>query len=108
MSFVIIARDKDDGALRRRNRAAHLEHVATRQDLIIYAGPLIEEGRIVGSIFVFDLDAREAVDAYCADDPYFTAPIFDSIEIYESRWMVPERCPGSLAAEAKKARGARP
>jgi len=31
-------------------------------------------------------------------------PIFDSIEIYESRWMVPEREPGFLAAEAERAR----
>jgi uncharacterized protein YciI len=104
MSFVVIARDKADASLRRRHRAAHLDYVAGHQDKIVYGGPLLEEGRMVGSLFVFALDSRAELDAYCAGDPYFTAPIFDTIEVFESRWLVPEREAGSLAAEAAKAR----
>jgi hypothetical protein len=37
-------------------------------------------------------------------DPYFTRPIFETVEIYESRWMVPEQESGFLAAEAERAR----
>jgi len=59
---------------------------------------------MIGSIFVFDVAERAALDAYPAKDPYFTRPVFDSIEIHESRWMVPEREAGLLAAEAEKAR----
>jgi uncharacterized protein len=104
MNFVVIGKDGPDGSRRLEERAAHLDHVAGFQDLIVYAGPLLEDGRMIGSLFVFDVADRAALDAYLASDPYFTRPVFDSIEIYESRWMVPEREPGFLAAEADRAR----
>ena len=103
MNFVVIGKDKGDR--RRERRAAHLEHVSGYQQLIVYAGPLIEDGRMIGSVFVFDVPDRAALDAYLAGDPYFAdGGIFASVEIYESRWMVPERQPGFLLAEAERAR----
>ena len=104
MNFVVIGKDKGSGELRAEQRPAHLEYVASRQHLIVYAGPLIEDGRMIGSLFVFDVRDRAALDAYLAADPYFTRPIFESIEIYESRWMVPEREPGAIAAEVARLR----
>ena len=104
MHFVVIGKDKKEGELRRRHRADHLDFVAGEQEKIVYAGPLLEEDRMVGSLFVFDLPDRAALDAYLARDPYFAEAIFESVEIYESRWMVPEREPGFLAAEAERAR----
>jgi uncharacterized protein YciI len=106
MHFVVIGKDKQGGAPRREERPAHLDYVAGHQGLIVYAGPLIEDGRMVGSLFVFDVPDRAALDAYLTGDPYFTRPIFETIEIYESRRMVPETEPGALAAEAEKARTA--
>jgi uncharacterized protein len=106
MHFVVIGKDKGAGELRRRHRADHLLFVAGEQAKIVYAGPLIEDGRMVGSLFVFDLPDRAALDAYLAADPYFREQIFASVEIFESRWMVPEREPGFLSAEAEKARAA--
>jgi uncharacterized protein YciI len=81
-----------------------LSFVAGQQDKIVYAGPLLEGGEMIGSIFVFDLPDRAALDSYLARDPYFTAPIFASVEIWESRRMVPEPEPGFLAAEAERVR----
>ena len=107
MHFVVIGRDKRAGELRREERPAHLDYIATRQQHIVYAGPLIEDGRMVGSLFVFDVPDRDALDAYLDGDPYFTRPIFETVEIYESRRMVPEEEPGFLAAEAERARQAR-
>ena len=106
MPFVVIGRDKAGGELRRRHRAAHLEFIAGRQEPVIYAGPLLEQGAMVGSLFVFDFGNREALDAHLAQDPYFAEAIFETVEIFESRWMVPEREPGFLAAEAERARAA--
>ena len=106
MHFVVIGKDKGDGALRREERPAHLEYVAGCQHLILYAGPLLEDGRMIGSLFVFDVPDRAALDAYLAKDPYFTRPIFDTIQIYESRRMVPEAEPGFLRAEAERSRAA--
>ena len=104
MHFIVIGKDGGDGRRRLEERAAHLEYVSAFQDAIVYAGPLLEDGRMIGSIFVFDVPDRAALDAYLGQDPYFTRPIFETIEIYESRWMVPEREPGFLAAEAERAR----
>ena len=103
MHFIVIGKDKGDGAMRREERPAHLEYVAGCQHLILYAGPLLEGGRMIGSLFVFDVPDRAALDSYLADDPYFDPGIFESVEIWESRWMVPEREPGFLAAEAERA-----
>jgi uncharacterized protein len=104
MPFVVIARDKPDPSLRLAVRADHLDHIATRQKVIIYAGPLLEEGRMVGSLFIYNVPDRAALDTYLAEDPYFVREIFASIEILESRWMVPERTPGALKEEAERAR----
>jgi uncharacterized protein YciI len=106
MYFVVIGKDPPGGAPRRAQRPAHLEFVEGRQDAIIYGGPLLEEGAMVGSLFVLDLPDRAGLDAYMAEDPYFTPGIFETIEVYESRWMVPEREPGALRAEAERARNA--
>lgn len=106
MNFVVIGKDKAGGAARMRHRAAHLEFVAGHQAPVIYAGPLITAGRMVGSLFVFDFPDRAALDAHLAADPYFAEAIFEAVEIYESRWMVPEQEPGFLAAEAGRARAA--
>jgi hypothetical protein len=107
MQFVVIGRDKGDGALRRAERPAQPEDVAARQQLLFYPGPLIEDGRMIGSLFVLDLPDRAALDAYPAADPCFTLPISETVEIYESRRMVPEAAPGFLAAEAERARRTR-
>jgi uncharacterized protein YciI len=104
MHFVVLGRDKPGGEPRRRHRADHLDYVATRQQLIVYAGPLLEEGRMIGSLFVFEVADRAALDDHLAGDPYFAEGIFETVEIWESRWMVPEHEPGFLAAEAHRAR----
>jgi uncharacterized protein YciI len=103
MNFIVIGMDKGD--LRRERRAAHLDYVAARQDRIVYAGPLIESGRMIGSLFVFDLPDRDALDAHLAGDPYFAdGGIFETVTVYESRMMVPEPRPNFLAEEAERAR----
>jgi uncharacterized protein len=101
MNFVVLGLDPPGGAPRARHRADHLRYVEGRQGLIVYAGPLLEEGRMVGSLFVFDVPDRAALDAYLAGDPYFNPGIFETVDVWESRWMVPEREPGFLAAEAR-------
>jgi uncharacterized protein YciI len=106
MHFVVIGKDKAGGEHRRRHRAAHLDFIAGHQAPIIYAGPLIEEGRMVGSLFVFEVADRASLDAHLSADPYLAEEIFETVEIYESRWMVPEREPGFLSAEAERARAA--
>jgi hypothetical protein len=106
VNFVVVGKDKAGSDARLRHRPAHLDFIAAHQAPVIYAGPLLDGGRMVGSIFVFDVPDRAALDSHLAADPYFAEAIFESVEIYESRWMVPERAPGTLAAEAVRAREA--
>ena len=105
MHFVVIGRDKD-ASLRLRLRAEHLEFIADRQAAIIYSGPLLEDGRMVGSLFLFELPDRAALDAALADDPYFREELFETVEVFETRRMVPESEPGALRREAERARAA--
>ena len=104
MYFVVIGKDRPGGTARQAARPDHLDYVASRQQPIVYAGPLIDDDAMVGSIFIFDLPDRAAVEAHCAGDPYFARGVFETVDIYESRWMVPEREPGFLAAEAARPR----
>jgi uncharacterized protein len=104
VQFVVIGRDKPDPSLRLAARADHLDFIATRQDQVIYGGPLIENGNMVGSLFIFEVPDRAGLEAFFKEDPYFTREIFASIEIFETRWLVPEKVPGALKAEAAQAR----
>jgi len=104
VQFVLFCRDKPDPSLRLAARADHLDYIAAHQDEVIYGGPLIEEGKMIGSLFIYELPDRSELDRIFAEDPYFARDIFASVEIFESRWLVPERVPGTLKAEAELAR----
>ena len=103
MPFILYAKDKPNSTLRAQHRGAHLAFVATCREAFLYGGPMLDEGgRVVGSLMVLDLPDRAALDAHMARDPYFVEGIFGSVEIFESRQIVPEVTPGSLEAELAK------
>lgn len=105
MPFILYAKDKPDSTLRTQHRAAHLDFVATCRAVFLYGGPMLDEaGKVVGSLMVLDLPDRAALEAHMARDPYFVQDIFASVEIFESRQIVPEVTPGSLEAELAKQR----
>ena len=108
MPFIIYAKDKPNSPLRAQQRGAHLEFVATCREVFLYGGPMLDEGgRVVGSLMVLDLPDRAALDAHMARDPSFAdGGLFGSIEIFESRQIVPELVPGALDAELAKQRAA--
>src|SRR3546814_5872680 len=69
MYFVIIARDKPTGGLRAKLRTAHLEFIADKQQLFRFGGPLIDEaGSVTGSLMIFDLPDRVALDTYRSEE----------------------------------------
>ncbi len=107
MPFIIYAKDKPNSPLRAQYRGAHLDFVATCREVFLYGGPMLDEaGKVVGSLMVLDLANRGALDAHMARDPYFVQGIFGSVEIFESRQIVPEVTPGSLDAELARQRAA--
>lgn len=86
MLFVIQCIDKPDHlAVRLSTRDAHLEYVARFADRLLMAGPFLdEEGQMTGSMLILDFDDRAAVEAFCAEDPYALAGLFERVTV--TRW----------------------
>jgi uncharacterized protein YciI len=101
MDFIVIARDKpDSAALRQSLRGPHLRFIADKQHLFKFGGPLLDDqGRMQGSLMVLTFPDRAALDAYMAEDPYFTGGLFESVTVHATRQIVPELEPGMLARE---------
>ena len=83
MLYAIICLDKP-GALetRKANRDAHLAHIRAANGAITQAGPFLDAaGEMCGSLLIMEAESRAEVEAWCADDPYAAAGLFESVEI---------------------------
>ena len=90
--FVAICLDIKDGLERRLSaREAHLAYAHTSPPgFIKLAGPFLgPEGEMCGSMFIFEAEGREAVDAFFAKDPYVLAGLFASMDIRPWRVTLP-------------------
>lgn len=104
MEFVLYCLDRpDSGKVRQAVRAAHLAHIADKQHLFRFGGPLLgPDGVTRGSLIVLSVPDRAALDEYMKGDPYFGGELFESVTIWPSRQVVPEASPGLLAKELDK------
>ena len=85
MFIALIAKDKT-GALqvRKDNRAAHLDYVAST-GVVHMAGPLLDDaGEMCGSLLILDVADMAAAQDWADNDPYAKAGLFDSVEL--SAW----------------------
>lgn len=87
VQFLLTGKDgKDKDALDRRMaaRPAHLsnaEEMQKRGELLMGAAILSEDGKMVGSIMVFNFPSRAELDAYLKDEPYVVGNVWQDIEI---------------------------
>ena len=85
--FLLTGKDgKDKDALDRRMaaRAAHLanaEKMQQRGELLIGAAILGDEGKMIGSVMVFNFPSRAELDAYLKDEPYVLGNVWQEIDI---------------------------
>ena len=88
MLIALIARDKP-GALhiRKDNRAAHLAYIE-ETGVVAQAGPLIEQGEMVGSLVILDVSDMSAAEDWAAKDPYARAGLFDTVELIEWKKVI--------------------
>ncbi|GMN04274.1 YciI family protein [Erythrobacter sp. MTPC3] len=94
--FCFHCRDGEAGErLREIHRETHLAHIAANLHDYAVAGPLKQDGKIIGSMLVIkaedDDDARAKLEA----DPYFTAGVWQSIRVDAftplfGDWMPPD------------------
>lgn len=85
MLFALICNDKDRALdIRKENRPAHLDYIAST-GVVAQAGPLLDEnGEMCGSLLILDVADRRGAEAWAANDPYALAGLFDRVEI--RRW----------------------
>lgn len=88
MQFLVIARDGTDiDAMERRlaARPAHFERarkVKAAGELLMGGAILDEHDQMIGSSLYVELESRDALDAWLAEDPYTQQNVWQSFEIH--------------------------
>lgn len=85
MYFIVHALDKPDALPRRlANYEAHKAHLATEAVKTVVSGPLVaDDGEtMIGSLFIFEAESREEVEAFNAADPFRAANVWESVSIH--------------------------
>lgn len=87
MHFLLTGKDgKDEDALNRRMaaRPAHLEGVdkLIKDGQLLFAGAILDEnGKMAGSVMVFDFKSRTELDNYLSTEAYVKGNVWQEIEI---------------------------
>jgi uncharacterized protein len=87
MQFLLIAYDgTDEGALDRRMsvREEHLSKTAILKKTgeFLFGGAILDDnGKMIGSMIVYEFPDRQALDEKLRDEPYMTAGIWQKVEI---------------------------
>ncbi|MEO9474282.1 MAG: YciI family protein [Cyclobacteriaceae bacterium] len=86
MNYLVIGRDGKDAAERRQvQRQAHLESVGKMkaEGKVLYAVAMLNQGKMVGSVMVFDFSSAEELEAWKSSEPYITGGVWEDVEITE-------------------------
>ncbi len=88
MQFMVFAYDgKDDGALERRMtaRPIHFETVPKMKEegTLINGGAILDDdGKMIGSIALYEFPDRAAFDAWYENEPYVTMGVWQDVTIH--------------------------
>ncbi len=91
MQFILTGYDgTDEGALERRMavRGEHLEKIEILKQTgeFIFGGAILDEdGKMIGSVIVYEFPDRRALEKQLEDEPYFTKGVWKKIEIHPFR-----------------------
>jgi uncharacterized protein YciI len=87
MQFLLLAYDgADSGALQRRLnvREEHLKGISSlkKEGSFLFGGAILDnEGKMTGSMIVYEYPDREALDEMLKNEPYITDGVWKKIEI---------------------------
>ena len=81
MLVALIARGKVGYIeVRKASRTDHIDYLNSGT-AVSQAGPLLsDEGEIIGSLIILDVDVLEDARAWSENDPYVKAGLFESVE----------------------------
>ena len=94
MQFLLIAYDgNDEGALERRMkvRGEHLEKIEvlkSRGECLAGGAILDDSGKMTGSMLIYEVPDRAALDEKLKDEPYLTNGVWQKIEIKPFRLAI--------------------
>jgi uncharacterized protein YciI len=94
MRFVVHCLDRPGATpLRRQHYEDHKAHLATGAVTTVVSGPLLaEDGEtMIGSLFIFDAETRQAVEAFNKADPFNLAGVWASVSIHPFLMRVDNR-----------------
>lgn len=101
MLTVFVCVDRSDGAvIRQRTRAEHIRYMMDRLTDQVFGGPLLDDaGRTIGSLICMNCRDRTDAERFLAQEPYFRAGLFERVEMFACRQMVPEPVSGFIQAQ---------
>ena len=74
---------------RQAKRAEHRAYLAAVESRIHFAGPLVAEASVIGSLLVVDHPDRAAAEAWIADEPFTKAGVYQSTEMVAIKALWP-------------------
>jgi len=86
MQYLVIGRDYADAAERRQaQRQAHLDGVKKMKEegKILYAVAMLKDGKMVGSVMVFNFENEAELEQWKQQEPYVTGKVWETVEIME-------------------------
>ena len=91
MNFLLIAYDGTDSeaeSRRQKVRQEHLDNIAewkTRGEFVVGGAILNDEGKMIGSMIVYDFPDRTSLDERLKDEIYITCGVWKDITIMPFR-----------------------
>ena len=87
MQFLVTGKDGTDADALNRRMAARPAHLAGADKmkaeglLILGAAMLNDEGKMIGSIMLLNMDSRADEDKYLEDEPYISGNVWQTVEV---------------------------
>lgn len=94
MQFLVIGYDGTDAEALERRLKVREEHLAKigelkkRGECLVGGAILDDNGKMKGSMLVYELPDREALEERLKDEPYFTKGIWQKVEIQPFRMAI--------------------
>ena len=87
MYYSLICHDfPNSSEKRKRLRENHINYLNNFRELILFAGPMMdEENNVLGSLIIIKFSNKKKADDFSKNDPYFLGGLFKKVLINKSK-----------------------